>query len=80
MIEGDYCLAILDAHSGKARAFRGNVVTIILRESMAGEAVAHRAFIAGVNIATFANINNDGLSGIGKREGIGLGFAQFRPR
>ena len=63
----------------KFRATVGKFQAIILDEGPAHEARGYIAFIAGVNVFSFAEVDDDRLPSVGKAQGLGLTIAQFRP-
>ncbi len=79
MIEGEGDGAVLDLHGCVTWAERVDWIAVIVGECEPDQAIGDGGFIAWMDIASFAGINDHRLPGIGQCEGHCLCFTQFGP-
>ena len=79
VFESENGLIPFDGHFFVGGTEIGDVDAVVASQSNPRQALGDGLLVAWVDVASFANIVNDGLTCVGQCEGVALGFTKFRP-
>lgn len=78
-VDADDGFVAVDFDAFELGAAIRNLGSVVLGKGETDETVGDIAFVFGVNVVGFTEVDDDGLSGVGKLLGQGLRFAKFGP-